>query len=416
MKRSRAQQLQEGRSQVPAKVTDRLADSFGLPSKFLYKTITSVVGIAKKSGDVTELEITGFMIVCDQYGLNPFTSQIYAFVDKGGKVRPLVGVDGWLNIMHRQKNFGGIKFRFEFPDDDSSKEPISCTAIIKRNDLSDPIEIEEFMEENYVPPHKGKYGPINGPWQKMPRRMLRNAALKQAVRIAFGLASIYDLEETQASDQEGMIVDFSQAKDTGRVGIDYNDGKELQDVEVEPEILDAEYREKDDTGASQEAAPVAESSQETRKETSETDQSTETSRGSQNRSNGSGELFPPPEDGDYDDGSEPVVIPEEEDSQEAAPDVQEDAQDVQDDAPDDPVEEPPALSLEELIDNIKRTEIRIRDRKSVYSLRDRLKAAHKGAKINFSSFKKISRPILLEYYQGLQEITGDRVDSDGVPF
>ncbi|STU11464.1 phage recombination protein Bet [Klebsiella pneumoniae] len=55
---------------------------------------------AFKGGNVTDEQFTALLIVANQYGLNPWTKEIYAFPDKGGIV-PVVGVDGWARIIKR---------------------------------------------------------------------------------------------------------------------------------------------------------------------------------------------------------------------------------------------------------------------------------------------------------------------------
>ncbi|WP_241284663.1 recombinase RecT, partial [Enterobacter hormaechei] len=54
---------------------------------------------AFKGGNVTDEQFTALLIVANQYGLNPWTKEIYAFPDKGGIV-PVVGVDGWARIIN----------------------------------------------------------------------------------------------------------------------------------------------------------------------------------------------------------------------------------------------------------------------------------------------------------------------------
>lgn len=214
-----------GPMKVPAKVTDRLAEKFGLEPTFLREVVKSTISIAKKSGPVTDVELVGFMVACDQYGLNPFVNHIYAFVGRDGKVHPLVGVDGWLDIMHRQKTFGGIRFEFDFPNGDKSKVPISCTAIMNRTDLPEPIVIEEFLSECKR---------STNPWTQMPRRMIRNASIKQSVRIGFGLASIYDTDDAKEIDPEGVLVDFTNAEAGRTIDVQpISTEQKLDPVEVE---------------------------------------------------------------------------------------------------------------------------------------------------------------------------------------
>ncbi len=62
---------------------------------------------AFKGGNVTDEQFTALLIVANQYGLNPWTKEIYAFPDKGGIV-PVVGVDGWARIINEHPQFDGM--------------------------------------------------------------------------------------------------------------------------------------------------------------------------------------------------------------------------------------------------------------------------------------------------------------------
>lgn len=60
--------------------------------------------------EVSNEQMAALLIVADQYGLNPFTKEIYAFPDKGKGIVPIVGVDGWTRIMNEHPQFDGIEF------------------------------------------------------------------------------------------------------------------------------------------------------------------------------------------------------------------------------------------------------------------------------------------------------------------
>ena len=49
---------------------------------------------AFKGGNVTDEQFTALLIVANQYGLNPWTKEIYAFPDSNNGIVPVVGVDG----------------------------------------------------------------------------------------------------------------------------------------------------------------------------------------------------------------------------------------------------------------------------------------------------------------------------------
>jgi hypothetical protein len=85
---------------------------------------------AFKGGNVTDEQFTALLIVANQYGLNPWTKEIYAFPDKGGIV-PVVGVDGWARIINEHPQFDGMEFSYD-------KEEGACTCKIYRKDRKHP--------------------------------------------------------------------------------------------------------------------------------------------------------------------------------------------------------------------------------------------------------------------------------------
>src|SRR5574343_277016 len=61
-------------------------------------------------GQVTDAQMTALLIVANQYGLNPWTKEIYAFPDKNGGIVPVVGEDGWARIINEHPQFDGMDF------------------------------------------------------------------------------------------------------------------------------------------------------------------------------------------------------------------------------------------------------------------------------------------------------------------
>jgi phage recombination protein Bet len=129
-------------------------------------------------GQVSDAQMTALMVVANQYGLNPWTREIYAFPDKNNGIVPVVGVDGWARIINEHPQFDGLEF--EQTDD-------ACTCIVYRKDRSRPIKVTEYMAEC----RRSNVGP----WVSHPKRMLRHKALIQASRLAFGYTGIYDQDE-----------------------------------------------------------------------------------------------------------------------------------------------------------------------------------------------------------------------------
>jgi phage recombination protein Bet len=139
-------------------------------------------------GQVSDAQMTALMVVANQYALNPWTKEIYAFPDKNNGIVPVVGVDGWSRIINNHPQFDGMEFE---QDDDS------CTCVIFRKDRGHPIKVTEYMAEC-------KRANV-GPWSSHPRRMLRHKAMIQCARIAFGYGGIYDQDEAERIVEEKVI-------------------------------------------------------------------------------------------------------------------------------------------------------------------------------------------------------------------
>lgn len=146
-------------------------------------------------GQVSDAQMTALMVVANQYGLNPWTKEIYAFPDKNNGIVPVVGVDGWSRIINNHPQFDGM----EFEQDDKS-----CTCIIFRKDRGHPIKVTEYMAEC-------KRANI-GPWQSHPRRMLRHKTMIQCARLAFGYGGIYDQDEAERIVESGAVIDMGAAE------------------------------------------------------------------------------------------------------------------------------------------------------------------------------------------------------------
>lgn len=129
--------------------------------------------------NATDAQFNVLMIVANQYGLNPFTKEIYAFPDKNNGITPVVGVDGWARIINSHPQFDGMEF---------TSDAESCTCKIYRKDRNHPTIVTEYLEECKRPTQ---------PWSSHPRRMLRHKAMIQAARLAFGFGGIYDEDEAE---------------------------------------------------------------------------------------------------------------------------------------------------------------------------------------------------------------------------
>lgn len=130
----------------------------------------------------TDDELLALVVTANTYELNPLLKELYAFPKKGGGITPMVGIDGWLKIANRQPNFDGMEVEV-YGD---GKTPTHATCCIHLKDRQHPVKITEYFEECKR---------NTEPWNQMPRRMLRNKAIIQSIRVAFGIGGIHDEDE-----------------------------------------------------------------------------------------------------------------------------------------------------------------------------------------------------------------------------
>jgi phage recombination protein Bet len=167
-------------SQAPSLLAKMAARFSVEPAKML-----STLKATAFKGDVSNEQMMALLIVADQYGLNPWTREIYAFPDRQNGIVPVIGVDGWARIINSHAQFDGMDF---------AQDGESCTCIIYRKDRAHPVRVTEYLAEcrrNVQP------------WQTHPRRMLRHKAMIQCARLAFGFVGVYDRADRRARHYAG---------------------------------------------------------------------------------------------------------------------------------------------------------------------------------------------------------------------
>jgi phage recombination protein Bet len=192
-------------TQLVVQQASKLAGLFNIPES---SDLVTVLKATAFKGQVSDAQMSALLIVANQYRLNPWTKEIYAFPDKNNGIVPVVGVDGWSRIINENQMFDGM----DFAQDDES-----CTCIIYRKDRNHPIKVTEYMSECKRPA---------GPWQSHPKRMLRHKAMIQCARLAFGYVGIFDQDEAErivdvndrparqgaaAVAEQAMTVEFTEA-------------------------------------------------------------------------------------------------------------------------------------------------------------------------------------------------------------
>lgn len=167
-------------------LTNRLANTLGMGEDG--SDLLPVLKATAFKGQVSDAQMTALLVVANQYGLNPWTREIYAFPDKNNGIVPVVGVDGWSRIINGHQQFDGM----DFLQDDQS-----CTCVIYRKDRNHPIKVTEWLDECV----RG-----TGPWQSHPKRMLRHKAMIQCARLAFGFAGIFDQDEAERINESPKVI------------------------------------------------------------------------------------------------------------------------------------------------------------------------------------------------------------------
>lgn len=176
----------------------RTAERFGVDSDKMLATLKATAFRQRENGvTITNEQMMALLVVAEQYKLNPFTKEIFAFEDKGSII-PVVSVDGWSRIINEHPALNGIEFRYAeaLTTPAHGKQcPEWCEVIIYRKDREHPTVVREYLDETYQGPRGASGRP--GPWQSHTKRMLRHKTVIQGARLAFGFAGIYDEDEAQ---------------------------------------------------------------------------------------------------------------------------------------------------------------------------------------------------------------------------
>lgn len=168
-----------------------LADRLGVEATGLF--MQSLKNVAFKSPNVTNDQLMALVVVANQYKLNPFTRELYAFPDRSGGIVPIVSVDGWFRIINEHPQLDGIEYH-EVTDESGKTYG---EAAIFRKDRAHPTIIREYLDE---------VRRNTDPWKQHTHRMLRHKTIIQAARVAFGFAGIYDPDEGERVIQSQRVV------------------------------------------------------------------------------------------------------------------------------------------------------------------------------------------------------------------
>lgn len=174
-------------------LTKKIAARFDMGDGTGVTDILKATAFKVRDGQVSDNQMAALLVIANQYGLNPFTKEIYAYPDKSNGIVPVVGVDGWGRIINEHPQLDGIEFRYsdEVIQHKGKTAHTWIECVITRKDRKAPIVIREYFDEvvrnlNFATP-----------WDTHPKRMHRHKALIQCSRVAFGFAGIYDQDEAE---------------------------------------------------------------------------------------------------------------------------------------------------------------------------------------------------------------------------
>lgn len=186
---------------------ETMASRYGVDRQTLLSTLTRNAFITpygfNQHWEPTQDQALSLLIMADQYNLNPLKKEIVAYPGRNGSIVPVVGIEGWFNIISSHPDVDGFVFKtsesMTFPQDGLVKAPEWMEVTFHRKNWAHPVTIREYLDEVYRPPFVDPYTgePNYGPWQKQTKRMLRHKTLIQVARIVLGLTGIYDQDEAE---------------------------------------------------------------------------------------------------------------------------------------------------------------------------------------------------------------------------
>jgi phage recombination protein Bet len=185
-----------------------MASRLSLDEKEMQGIVLNTLMKAKSNGQqVSNEEFVTFLVIANEYQLNPLSKEIYAFANRGA-IQPIVSIDGWLKIINQHPAFDGM----EFIDIQEGGELSAITCRIYRKDRQRYTEVTEYLNE---------CAGTSEPWKKWPARMLRHKATIQAARYAFGLSGIVDPDEAERIKQSVAAEKNITPQEESRPALEY---------------------------------------------------------------------------------------------------------------------------------------------------------------------------------------------------
>jgi hypothetical protein len=200
----------------------------------------------KDGSPPTKAELTAFLAICYETGMNPFTREIFAYVAKSGNIETIISVDGWLRKINEHPKYQGMEL--SEVNDEKTGKPISITAIAYRSDREKHTPITEYYQECYRD---------TDPWKLMPHRMMRNKVIRQVARFTFGFAAAVVDEDylDEVHIGSGLSESLMKSTETRTEALKEKIGaKKLKAVDNIPKASEPEK--KSDSGAVEPVTPT----------------------------------------------------------------------------------------------------------------------------------------------------------------
>lgn len=197
-----------------------------------------LIDVIKKTcitGECSDAHFKAFVLVANQYQLNPMTREIHAFADTRRGIVPIVGIDGWSALVNRRPDYDGCEFTFIESADD-----LGCTCTMHVKNRSYPVAVTEWLSEckRNTPP-----------WNTMKRRMLRHRSFIQCARLAFSLSGLYDEDEGRDVITNYKQEEKPQARLNAVVKVTQRPVSENQTFEPDPAAVAEAESEQSDAGS-----------------------------------------------------------------------------------------------------------------------------------------------------------------------
>ena len=230
-----------------------MADKYYVaPEKFM-DTLKSTAFKQKPGEEITNEQMMALLVISNEYNLNPFLKQIYAFPDKHKGIIPIVGVDGYIRIVNEHGQADGWEYRMSENLVDIDKHamgiPEWIECVMYRKDREHPTVARVYAVEAYRAPFTKNNYEIKGPWQQYPRLMMENRAFIRGARFAFGFTGIYsedDAERMQTTEFiDAEVVEIKGRDSTTDEWVADYDNAGIEEVS-EDDIGESTCIEKDD--------------------------------------------------------------------------------------------------------------------------------------------------------------------------